>query len=146
MDRAGDEAVAAVDRRHLPAPARRRRRSVPLASGVHAQGLRDALRARRGGCGELSAQAHACFSSAASGATTRRETSAPASAGMRQNSSALDAEIIDTMIQAGWKSAAVIVVAPRSRSVSSTSAAPIATPTEIDSCWLTATSEVARLI
>src|SRR5215510_621028 len=117
MDRAGQEAVAAIDRRHLPAPARRSRRPVPLAAGVRAQGLRDALCARRGGCGELSAQAHACFCSGASDATTRRETSAPASAGMRQNRSALDAEIIETMIQAGWKSAAVIVAAPRSRSV-----------------------------
>src|SRR5262245_66680128 len=65
---------------------------------------------------------------------------------MLQNSSALDAEMSDTTIQAGWKSAAVIVDAPRSCSVSSTSAAPTATPTEIESCWLTATSEVARLM
>ena len=65
---------------------------------------------------------------------------------MLQNRSALVAEISDTTIQAGWKSAAVIAPCPRSPTVSSTNAAPIATPTEIESCWLTATSEVARLM
>jgi len=53
---------------------------------------------------------------------------------MLQNKSALVAEISDTTIQAGWKSAAVIAPSPRSPTVSSTSAAPIATPTEIYSC------------
>ena len=44
------------------------------------------------------------------------------------------------------KSAAVIVSCPRRLTVSSTNAAPSATPVEIDNCWPTATSDVARLM
>ena len=50
------------------------------------------------------------------------------------------------MSQAGWKSAAMMVSWPRHHSVRSTASAPTATPTEIDNCWPTATSEVARLM
>src|SRR5262249_8108162 len=94
---------------------------------------------------------HPCFWSVASvgpalGPGGRRETSAPASRGIIANTSELVAEIRAMMIHAGWKSAAVMLSWPRQRSVASTSAAPTATPIEIDSCWPTATSEVARLM
>lgn len=43
----------------------------------------------------------------------RRETSAPASGGIRQKRNAVVADTSATMMKAGWKSAAVILSAPR---------------------------------
>ena len=42
-------------------------------------------------------------------------------------------------MKAGWKSAAAVMVdCPRATKVRSTATAPMATPTEIDTCWATA--------
>src|SRR5262245_22558109 len=53
MDRARHEAIAAVDRCVMSEAACHAGWAVPLSSGVHSEGLRDALCARSGGCSEL---------------------------------------------------------------------------------------------
>src|SRR5690348_16959723 len=105
MDRAGQQANAAVDCRFMSAAARHQRWAVPLSSGVHSEGLRDALRARSGRRGRINKRTirlrYPGFCSGVLDTAPRRETSAPASGGMLQNNSALVAEISDTTIQAG---------------------------------------------